>query len=130
MPAEYVSTPVAEESLASSEGTAEVIERLIVNVLKARDLYTRLVALVPLSDDVRDRIIDLTLANGELYDLCNEKAAAVARGEKDARYLLVLIERDLALCRSRAMIRADLNRRLGGEASGESVKSYGTGAGG
>jgi hypothetical protein len=77
-----------------SEGTAELIERLIV-------------------------------ANVKLYMVCDEKARLAADPGATKEALRANAAKDVALCKSRAAIRTDLNARLGGEASGESVKQYG-----
>ncbi len=78
--------------------------------------------LPPPSEGVAELIERLVVANLKLWAVCEAKAKAAGMGVEELREL---VEKDLALCKSRAAIRAELNWRLGQEASGESLKMYG-----
>ncbi len=74
------------------------------------------------SEGIGELIERLMIANMKLWAVCDKKANAANMSQEDLR---VLVSDDLNLCKSRAAIRAEINKRLGGVVSGESVKSYG-----
>ncbi len=109
-----------------SEGLAELIERLAVATFKHVSCETELRYLTrEAGEEVAELIKNLLEQNARLYALKDRQASAVRMKCENAGLLLRLLRRDLDLCKSRAVIRAELNRRLGQEASGESVKMYG-----
>ncbi len=73
------------------------------------------------SEGIGELIERLMIANMKLWAVCDKKANAANMSQEDLR---VLVADDLNLCKSRAAIRAEINRRLG-SASGETVKHYG-----
>lgn len=79
-----------------SEGLAELIERLVIDNIK-------------------------------LYMVCERKAQLLKDPfvKDQAEKLAENMAQDVALCKARALIRKELNERLGQPASGESVKNYG-----
>ncbi len=109
-----------------SEGIGELIERLCVAVFKGgfgSEQAERLSKI--LGEPLAEAIAHLAQANKALFDLKNEQAATVEDNCRESQYLLDLLRRDIDLCKSRAVIRAEINRRLGGAVSGETVKQYG-----
>lgn len=85
------------------------------------------------SEGMAELIERLVVANIKLYHVCDQKAGIAKNGyvgssPMDAQYMTSVAQADIALCRSRAAIRAELNQRLGCPVAGESVKAYGTGA--
>ncbi len=78
------------------------------------------------SEGIGELIERLCIANMKLWAVCDKKANAANMSQEDLR---VLVADDLNLCKSRAAIRAEINKRLGGIVSGESVKSYASGIG-
>ncbi len=72
------------------------------------------------SEGIGELIERLMIANMKLWAVCDKKANAANMTQEDLR---VLVADDLNLCKSRAAIRAEINRRLGSD-SGETVKHY------
>ncbi len=72
------------------------------------------------SEGIGELIERLCIANMKLWAVCDKKANAANMTQEDLR---VLVADDLNLCKSRAAIRAEINRRLG-TTSGETVKHY------
>ncbi len=72
------------------------------------------------SEGIGELIERLCIANLKLWAVCDKKANAANMSQEDLR---VLVTDDLNLCKSRAAIRAEINRRLG-TTSGETVKHY------
>lgn len=123
MPEMYVNVAVNNDS---SEGLAELIERLAVAAFKWCDTEARIEALAKRTGpETAALIAELMRHNAQLWRIKDWQADAVAREDPDAAGLRVLIKRDIELCKSRALIRAELNRRLGQAPVGESVKQYG-----
>ncbi len=74
------------------------------------------------SEGIGELIERLMIANMKLWAVCDKKANAANMTQEDLR---VLVADDLNLCKSRAAIRAEINRRLGQPVSSETVKHYG-----
>ena len=78
------------------------------------------------SEGIGELIERLMIANLKLWAVCDKKANAANMSQEDLR---VLVSDDLNLCKSRAAIRAEINKRLGSVVSGETVKHYASGIG-
>lgn len=110
----------------SSEGIAELIERLAVAAFKGEALCDDAKRLAAVRGEETSRCVCQIIAdNRALWDIKERQAIAIREQEQSPDVLRELLIRDLELCKSRAAIRAELNRRLGSEVSGESVKRYG-----
>ncbi len=79
------------------------------------------------SEGIAELLERLVIANLKLFAVCEEKKRLVGLEQSgqpvDQHELLDNIKKDLDLCRSRAAIRAEINKRLG-SFSGEVVKTY------
>ncbi len=96
----------------------------LIQAMKDQDLPLEIAAN---SEGIAELIERLVIANLKLFAVCEEKKRLVDLEQSgqpvDQHELLDNIRKDLDLCRSRAAIRAEINKRLG-SFSGEVVKTY------
>lgn len=123
---------------------AELIEKLIIDCLKQRHVYGEWNSVC---DKLREQleshlearllqlIVDLVLANADLWDLKQSQGTEVALADAGgmpahSTLLLGMLRQDIRLCKSRAALREQINAALGqNEADGSTVKFYGASTG-
>ena len=107
----------------------ELIEKLIIDNLKSRRVFCEIhgeLDRILQTDGFEELIIKLVNANHDLWNLCQSKGAVAENKDMPASILRDMMRKDVALCKSRAELRAAINERLGdGTADGSTIKVYG-----